>query len=142
MMRKFERLSNIFFGVEMFNGEIDLSQQRERIFFFIVEHTTDKEYIEKQAMQLLVAGCRYFHFFGAEESLWHLTFDGVDVMMYPNSTPENVALTFNYITYDDFVDEIKFCINCRYFLPTDIYLVYDDKSIYQKVLQALKIYDV
>ena len=33
-------------------------------------------------------------------------------------------------------------INCRYFLPTDLYLVYDDKSIYQKVLQALKIYDV
>ena len=54
-MRKFERLSNIFFGVEMISGEIDLSKHRERIFFFIVEHTTDKEYIEKQAMQLLVA---------------------------------------------------------------------------------------
>ena len=141
-MRKFERLSNIFFGVEMISGEIDLSKHRERIFFFIVEHTTDKEFIEKQAMQLLVAGCRDFHFFGAREPLWHLAFDEVDVMMYPNSTPENVALTSNYITFDDFVDEIKLCINCRYFLPTDIYLVYDDKSIYQKVLQALKIYDV
>lgn len=141
-MRKFERLSNIFFGVEMFNGEIDLSKHRERIFFFIVEHTTDKEYIEKQAMQLLVAGCRDFHFFGAKEPLWHLTFDEVDIMMYPNSTSENVALTSNYITFDDFVDEIKLCINCRYFLPTDIYLVYDDKSLYQNVLQALKIYNI
>ena len=80
-MRKFERLSNIFFGVELFNGEIDLSKHRERIIFFIVEHTTNKGYIEKQAMQLLVAGCRDFHFFGAEEPLWHLTFDEVDVMM-------------------------------------------------------------
>ena len=141
-MRKFERLSNIFFGVEMISGEIDLSKHRERIFFFIVEHTTDKEYIEKQAMQLLVAGCRDFHFFGAKEPLWHLTFDEVDVMMYPNSTPENVALTSNYITFDDFVDEIKLCINCRYFLPTDINLVYDDKSLYQNVLQALKIYNI
>ena len=141
-MRKFERLSNIFFGVEMISGEIDLSKHRERIFFFIVEHTTDKEYIEKQAMQLLVAGCRDFHFFGAKEPLWHLTFDEVDIMMYPNSTSENVALTSNYITFDDFVDEIKLCINCRCFLPTDIYLVYDDKSLYQNVLQALKIYNI
>ena len=141
-MRKFERLSNIFFGVEMISGEIDLSKHRERIFFFIVEHTTDKEYIEKQAMQLLVAGCRDFHFFGAKEPLWHLTFDEVDIMMYPNSTSENVALTSNYITFDDFVDEIKLCINCRYFLPTDIYLVYDYKSLYQNVLQALKIYNI
>ena len=141
-MRKFERLSNIFFGVEMISGEIDLSKHRERIFFFIVEHTTDKEYIEKQAMQFLVAGCRDFHFFGAKEPLWHLTFDEVDIMMYPNSTSENVALTSNYITFDDFVDEIKLCINCRYFLPTDIYLVYDDTSLYQNVLQALKIYNI
>ena len=126
----------------MFNGEIDLSKHRERIFFFIVEHTTDKKFIEKQAMQLLVAGCRDFHFFGAKEPLWHLTFDEVDIMMYPNSTSENVALTSNYITFDDFVDEIKLCINCRYFLPTDIYLVYDDKSLYQNVLQALKIYNI
>ena len=126
----------------MFKGEIDLSKHRERIFFFIVEHTTDKEYIEKQAMQLLVAGCRDFHFFGAKEPLWHLTFDEVDIMMYPNSTSENVALTSNYITFDDFVDEIKLCINCRYFLPTDIYLVYDDKSLYQNFLQALKIYNI
>ena len=126
----------------MISGEIDLSKHRERIFFFIVEHTTDKEFIEKQAMQLLVAGCRDFHFFGAKEPLWHLTFDEVDIMMYPNSTSENVALTSNYITFDDFVDEIKLCINCRYFLPTDIYLVYDDTSLYQNVLQALKIYNI
>ena len=141
-MRKFERLSNIFFGVEMISGEIDLSKHRERIFFVIVEHTTDKEYIEKQAMQLLVAGCRDFHFFGAKEPLWHLTFDEVDIMMYPNSTSENVAFTSNDITFDDFVDEIKLCIKCIYFLPTDIYLVYDDKSLYQNVLQALKIYNI
>ena len=61
-MRKFERLSNVFFGVELFNGEIDLSKHCERIIFFIVEHTTDAEYLKKQAMQLLVAGCRDFHF--------------------------------------------------------------------------------
>lgn len=140
-MRKCERLTENFYGVEMYSGEIDLSKQRASVFFFIVEHTEDENFINKQAVQLLTVRCRDFHFFGNKEPIWHLGFDVADMMMYPDSTTNTVALTSGYESFIEFVDEIKLCINCRYLVPTDIYLVYDDKNIYQKVLHALNIYN-
>ena len=136
-MRKCERLTRILYGVEMHYGEIDLSKQCTNIFFFIVEHTDDKEFIQKQAVQLLSAGCRDYHFFGKQEPIWHLAFDEADIMMYPNSTSETVALTSGYESFDDFVDEIQLCIRCRYLVPTDFYLIYDDEVVYTEVKRKL-----
>ena len=139
-MRKCERLTEYFYGVEMYSGEIDLSKHRASVFFFIVEHTEDEDFINKQAVQLLTVRCRDFHFFGNMEPIWHLGFDVADMMMYPDSTSNTVAFTSSYENIDEFVDEIRECINCRYLVPTDIYLVYDDEEVYLNVLRNLGLY--
>lgn len=139
-MRKCERLAENFYGVDMYCGKIDLTKHRASVFFFIVEHTEDEDFISKQAVQLLTVRCRDFHFFGKQEPIWHFGFDVADMMMYPDSTSNTVALTSGYENFDEFVDEIRECINCRYLVPTDVYLVYDDKEVYHKVLRKLGLY--
>ena len=76
-MRKCERLAENFYGVDMYCGKIDLTKHRASVFFFIVEHTEDEDFISKQAVQLLTVRCRDFHFFGKQEPIWHFGFDVV-----------------------------------------------------------------
>lgn len=136
-MYGFECLSRNFYGVEIFRGEIDLSKERAIIFFFIVEHTNEKDFIFKQALQLLLAGSRQFIFFGKQKLIWHTAFDKLHMKMFPNNSMDLVAVTSKYETIADFADEIALCIRCKYLVPTDIYLVYDDEETYQSVLKML-----
>jgi len=137
-MYRFECLSRNFYGVEIFRGEIGLSKERAIIFFFIVEHTNEKDFIFKQALQLLLAGSRQFIFFGKQKLIWHTAFDKLHMKMFPNNSLEMVAVTSEYKTIADFADEIALCIRCRYLVPTDIYLVYDDEETYRAVLKMLR----
>lgn len=40
---------------------------------------------------------------------------------------------------EDFVGEIRKAIGCRYIVPHDIYLIYDDYELYQKVLRLIDV---
>ena len=132
-----ERLTKNFYGVEILNGVIDLKKDHTYICFFIVEHTTNEDYIKKQALQLLTEGCKMFNFWGKAEKLWHCCFDEIDIMMNPSCTSEDVALTVSYDTVEDFLEELYVCIKCRYFVLTDIFLFYDDKDLYEDALRYL-----
>ena len=134
---RYEKLRPNLYGAHLVFGKIDLNPTHRFSCFFIVQHTDDKEFIKKQAMQLLLAGCRNYDFFGEKEPLWHLGFDDVDIMLNPNSTPENVALTSGWSTLDDFVDALDLAISVRPIVPHDTYLLYDDRAIYEEVLKRL-----
>lgn len=97
----------------------------------------DKDFIKKQALQLLVAGCENFNFYGSAESIWHFIVDEVDILLNPDSTSEAVVLTSGWNSINDFVDALVREISVRAFVPHDIYLIYDDEKIFRDVLQRL-----
>ena len=82
--------------VDLRTGHITLRPNARTICYFIVENITERDKIKKTAMELLLSGCREFHFYGKQEPLWHLLFDEVDIMINPDSTTEDVALTAGY----------------------------------------------
>lgn len=49
---KYDKLRSNLYGAHLIYGEIDLNPTHIISCFFIVEHTDDKEFIKKQAMQL------------------------------------------------------------------------------------------
>ena len=136
-MQRYEKLSPCLYGAEIFYGKIDLKITHGFSCFFIVEHTTDKTYIKDQVMQLLLTGCRNFDFYGAAEPVWHLCVDEVNSILYPDPTPENVALTSGWNSIKDFVDALDEQLSSRPFVLHDFYLIYDDAGIYAEVLRML-----
>ncbi len=132
-----ERLREHFWGIDLNSGNIELTKREDMYCYFIVEHTTDPEYAYKQALSLLVAGCRNFVFFGKAEAIWHLQTDHADIQMNPEM--EEVALTSSIDSFDDFVDELAELLSIRPFVPFYTYLIYDDRDIYAVVLKRLRI---
>lgn len=134
---RYEKLRNCLYGAHHIYGKIDLNPRHTFSCFFIVQHTDDKEFIKEQAMQLLLAGCRNIDFFGEKESIWHLGFDDVNIILNLYSSPENVALISGWSTLDDFVDQLHRGISARSIIPHDTYLLYDDWALYEEVQRRL-----
>ena len=101
-----------------------------------MEHPCSEEFIREQALQLLMTPCRNFDFYGAYSRQWDIGFDSVDIMLHPNNE-EEFSLTSQWDDFDSFVDSLELAISCRYLVPCDIYLIYDDKKTYINVLKAL-----
>ncbi len=84
-MRKYcDILALNFFGVQLEIGSIDLRPGHIFSCYFIVGHPHDAAFIEKQARQLLLAGCKHFVFYGKYEPQWHNGFDFEDVRLHIN----------------------------------------------------------
>ena len=124
-------------GADLFYGKIDLKLTRDFTCFFIVNHTNDREFIEKTSMDFILSGCKDFHFFGTYEPEWHLAFDLMDSMIFPNSTYETVARTSGYDSIDDFSASLREMVFARTFVPHDFYLIYDDEVLYRKTISLL-----
>lgn len=131
-----EMLSSNFWGLDIERGIMDLKNGTLTC-FIIVEHIHDIDFIRKQVLSLIVAGCKNFIFFGQQESIWHLETDLADIKVHPNS--DEVALTSTCESLDDFIDEINLEINLRPIVPNYNYLIYDDEKIYREILRRLKI---
>ena len=116
---KNEKLCSNLYGVHLKDGEIDTIPAPNSSCFFIVHHMNIKDCVKKHALHLLLSGCRDFYFFGNEEPLWHLVFDEVDIMINPDSTTENVALTSGYSTLDDFIETLDLEISTMEDLARD-----------------------
>ncbi|MBR3419626.1 MAG: hypothetical protein IKG82_13130 [Oscillospiraceae bacterium] len=132
-----ERLREHFWGLDLNRGNMELTKREDMYCYFIVEHTSDSEFAYKQALSLLVAGCRNFVFYGKAEAIWHLQTDLADIQMNPEM--EEVALTSSVDSFDDFVDGLAELLSIRPFVPFHTYLIYDDREIYAEVLKRLKI---
>ena len=129
-----EMLGSNFWGLDIEHGVMDLKNGTITC-FMIVEHIHDIDFIRKQVLSLIVAGCKDFTFYGQQESIWHLETDLADIKVHPNS--DEVALTSTCESLDDFIDEINLEINLRPIVPNYNYLIYDDEKIYREILRRL-----
>ena len=101
----------------------------------MVENTTDKKFIEKEALKTVLLTnehSREFHFYGKQAQRWENAFDLADVTIHPDALVQEVALTMVYSNLEEFVEMLRNEISARYFVPHDTYLIYDDESIYKK----------
>lgn len=138
---KTEELSNQFYGVSLLYGKIDLKPTHTWSFYYVVESTTDKEFIEKEALKtvlLVNEHSREFHFYGTQSQLWENAFDLADITIRPNAIDQEIALTMVYSDLDEFIDVLQEEISARCFVPHDTYLIYDDENIYKQILSRLK----
>ncbi len=138
---RMEKLSNQFYGANLLYGKIDLNPTHTWSFYYVVENTINKEFIEKEALKtvlLVNEHSREFHFYGKQAQHWENAFDLADITIRPNSTDEDVALTMVYHDLDEFIDTLQEEMSARYFVPHDTYLIYDDENTYKYVLNKLK----
>lgn len=138
---KVEKLSKQFYGVNLLLGKSNLTPERAWSLYYIVENTTDKEFIEKEALQtvlLVNTYSREFHFYGMQAQLWENAFDLADVAIRSTASDEEIALTMVYRNLDDFIDNLQEEIAERDFVSRDIYLIYDDETLYKHILTKLK----
>lgn len=130
------KLSNNFYSMDLITGKTTLTPTRNFHCFFIVEHTYDKAFVREQALQLLMSQCKNFEFYGTYSRDWELGFDEVDVMLHPGDD-EDIALTSAWNNFDAFVESLEVALSSRTFIPSDIYLIYDDDAVYKAVLQKV-----
>ena len=135
-MTRCKKLSNHFYGMDLFTGKTMLAPNRNFHCFFIVEHTSDKAFIREQALQLLMSQCKNFEFYGTYCRDWELVFDEIDIMLHPGDD-EDIALTSAWDNLDAFVESIEVALSTRTFIPSDINLIYDDESVYKTVVQKV-----
>ncbi len=106
------------------------------ICFFIVNKSHDRNFIEKTALEFIDQGS-WYHFHGQYEPVWHIIFDETDIMIYPDSTAETVAMTCGYDNLKEFAEEIHSALHSKYVVPTDVFLFYDDGEVYQELKKLL-----
>ena len=141
-MQRYERLRSNFYSADLVYGKIDLKNLHHFSCFFIVQHVDNKKFIKDQAIQLLLAGCRNFDFFGNKEPIWHLGVDEADILLYPDASSEDVALTSGWQTLEEFAETLDVCLSERICVPHDFFFFYDDYEIYNKTMRLLNDYDI
>lgn len=140
-MERYRQLNNQFYSLNLYTGKTNFKLGHNILCFFLVEHPCSEEYIKGQALQLLMTPCRSFDFYGAYSKNWDIGFDLVDIMLHPNDDDEDFALTNQWDSFEDFVDALHLAISCRYFVPCDTYLIYDDEQLYRRTIERLKEYE-
>ena len=105
--------------------------------FFIVNYLHKKEAIRDQAEYYLDSQCRSYEFFGEYRAQWELTFDDVDIDFHPDVDSDDIALTMAWEKMDCFVDALALELVISDRAESNIYLLYDDKEVFEKVLEML-----
>lgn len=140
-MRATEMIYPNLYGIEMRYGKIDIPKGSAINCFFITEHTSDEEYIEEQARDLLLAGSWNFFFLGEHKDIWHELFDMTYVRLllkeFVDEKEEGIA-TIGCDDIDEFAEFIFDSICVRTIVPCVNLLVYDDEIIYKQVLRQIE----
>lgn len=137
-MARQKKLSSNFYSLELYYGKAELKPFRNFQCFFIVEHPCDNDFMQQQALMLLLTQCKEFHFYGKQSQKWENEFDLIDSQLHPADDDMDIALTSAWSTLEDFVEALEASLSERPFVPCDILLIYDDEDIYNKVLETLK----
>ena len=138
-MERYEKLRLNFFSCDLKYGKIELRPGHNCDFFFIVNNPVEKEFMKKQALQMVLSQCKHFEFFGRYANEWHNAIDEAHIAIYPNASEEEIVMMVTDDTLEDFVEELRFYLSCRCIVPFDIYLIYDDVDLYKQVLERIKI---
>ena len=126
---------NCFYSAPLLYGKTNLRPYRDFYCYFIAEHTHDPEYIRQQMIQLLMSQCYGFDFFGVHSKVWAQELYTADRMIYSSTEQRYYLNQWDHI--NDFVGALRGILSCHPLVPHDVYLIYDDAEIYQKVLDML-----
>ena len=136
---RYKILGTRFFSAELIRGKIELKPTHSFSCFFIVQHTDDKHFIKEQALQLLLAGCRIFHFFGTYASEWKCGINEARLLAFPVTTSYTTVESSAWDSLDEFIEQLRIALTTRGIVPCDYYLLYDDEKLYQQVLSIVSL---
>lgn len=106
-MKDFERLSNCFYGVNLYEGSITMKKGYNVMGFFIVEHPTESGWLAKQTVQFLTAGFYGGNFYGKQAETWQNGFIAQWSKMRAGSMlPEQLPIAV-YSDLNSFADELR-----------------------------------
>ena len=125
-----------YIAIDLINGSLKRPTPKEMLCFFIVNKINDKGFIKETALEFLDQ-TKSFYFYGQYEPLWHLVFDEADILVHPYADDESIAMTCGYDNFDDFAEEIFIALHSRYFIPTDVYIFYDDATVYENLKKRI-----
>ena len=125
-----------YIAIDLLSGTLTRLTPKNMICFFVVNKPHDKTFIDKVALEFIDQGI-WYHFYGQYEPVWHLAFDETNIKVYPNSTEESVAMTCGYDDLAEFAEEIYRTFYSHFFIPTDVYLFYDDNEVYENLKYLL-----
>lgn len=133
-----EKILPTLYGLDLFYGKLDAKQGHNFSCFFIVECTFDNEFIKQQALQLLLAGCKEYNFYGKYKNEWHKEFEQTNYMLHLDKENNGFILVNSWTEIEKFVHVLEERVSLRTIVPHDEYLIYDDIKIYEKVVKLLK----
>lgn len=140
-MRATEIVYANLYGVEMKYGKVDIPKYMVFDCYMIVEHTSDKEYIEKQAMELILAGCKNFFFYGDQCEKWREIFAEMYSRLFVGESVEVYKEGISIVSceeLDEFIETLYEAISCRTFIPCVNLLIYDDELVYKKICRRIQ----
>ena len=136
-MDRCEKLRDNLYSAELFTGSITPQNDHLAQIFYIVNSTADSEFIKKEALQMITQfGKTEYNFCGGQSGLWQKAFHDTARKVYP--TDSNKVIIREYENTEKFADKLNSVLQERYFVPTDFYLIYDDKETYKQVVEMLK----
>lgn len=136
-MDRCEKLRDNLYSAELLTGSITPQKEHLAEIFYIVNRTTDSDIVEKEALQMITQfGKTVYHFCGGQSGSWQKAFCDMAQKIYPADC-EKVIIR-GYESTEKFADRLNSVLQERYFVPTDFYLIYDDREMYKQVVEMLK----
>lgn len=136
-MDRCEKLRDNLYSAELLTGSITPQKEHLAQIFYIVNYTADSEIIEKEALQMITQfGKTVYHFCGGQSVSWQKAFRDTAQKIYP--TDSDKVIVREYESAEKFADKLNSVLQERYFVPTDFYLIYDDKEMYKQIAKMLK----
>lgn len=136
-MDRCEKLRDNLYSAELLTGSITPENGHMAEIFNIVNSTADSEFVEKESLQMITQfGKTEYHFCGKQSGLWQKIFTDTAHKIYPAESGKVVIR--EYESAEKFADRLNSVLQERYFVPTDFYLIYDDKETYNQVVEMLK----
>lgn len=132
---KSEIITSKLSGIYFYSGEIVIKLSHGYSLFFIVNNPCEKEFITKQALQIMATDINFYCcFYGKYSSEWAEEFNRNRVLMN-NSLHSMVK---EYVDLSQFIEDLYLTFSCRNIVPEDVYLIYDDYNQYEFVKSKLK----
>ena len=136
-MQRYKKLRPNLFSADLHFGKIEIKPDHYCSCFFIVQRTDDREFIKDQAIQLLLAGCRNYDFYGEKRKIWETGLEEAYRIVLPENSVENTIRLNRWDIIEDFVAALNKSISMRPIVPCDHFLLYDDMKIYEAVVECM-----
>ena len=108
--------------------------------FFITEKEDRKDYIRDQALQLIMTDWGYttFSFFGKMSKTWTQILKQYEKQIFGFHADMSSPIS-QQDEFDTYVEDIYHALCSTGITPHETYLVYDDKELFQIVLESLRV---